>query len=146
MNDEYTAYLDPIIALVYIVVLVWSCVPLVRDSCLILLQTIPGNVVMIVLIKILFLCSHELLFPGNVEISLLKKYLLKKFPGILSLHEFHTWTFTPGTLVLTGHIMYQVTSEVNMSSSRLEARFPTKQLLRCEKRIGGCGVVVGGGM
>ena len=60
MNDEYTAYLDPIIALVYIVVLVWSCVPLVKDSCLILLQTIPGNVVMIVLIKILHLCSHEL--------------------------------------------------------------------------------------
>ena len=45
MNEEYTAYLDPIIALVYIVVLVWSCVPLVKDSCLILLQTIPGNVV-----------------------------------------------------------------------------------------------------
>ena len=45
--------------------------------------------------------------PGNVEISLLKKYLLKKFPGILALHEFHTWTFTPGTLVLTGHIVYQ---------------------------------------
>ena len=45
VNEEYTAYLDPIIALVYIVVLVWSCVPLVKDSCLILLQTIPGNVV-----------------------------------------------------------------------------------------------------
>ena len=53
-------------------------------------------------------------FPGNVEIALLKKYLLKKFPGILSLHEFHTWTFTPGTLVLTGHIMYQVTSIANI--------------------------------
>ena len=47
------------------------------------------------------------LIPGNVEIYLLKEYLLKKFPGILALHEFHTWTFTPGTLVLTGHIMYQ---------------------------------------
>ena len=58
-------------------------------------------------------------FPGNVEIALLKKYLLKKFPGILSLHEFHTWTFTPGTLVLTGHIMYQVTSIVNMFNVQL---------------------------
>ena len=45
---------------------------------------------------------------GNVEFLLLEKYLLSKFPGILSLHEFHTWTFTPGKLVLTGHIMYQV--------------------------------------
>ena len=45
VNDEYTAYLDPVIALVYILVLIWSCVPLVKDSCLILLQTIPGKVV-----------------------------------------------------------------------------------------------------
>ena len=47
------------------------------------------------------------LISGNVEIYLLKEYLIKKFPGILALHEFHTWTFTPETLVLTGHIMYQ---------------------------------------
>ena len=51
--------------------------------------------------------SNKNYFTGNVDISNLKKYLLKKFPGILALHEFHTWTFTPGTLVLTGHIMYQ---------------------------------------
>ena len=40
--------------------------------------------------------------------TLLKEFLLTKFPGILSLHELHTWTFTPGTLVMTGHITYQV--------------------------------------
>ena len=42
-----------------------------------------------------------------MDITLLKNFLLTKFPGIVSLHEFHTWTFTPGTLVLTGHIVYQ---------------------------------------
>jgi len=85
VTEDYLEYLDPIICLVYIIFLISSCISLVKDSCLILLQTIPGN----------------------VDISNLKKYLLKKFPGILALHEFHTWTFTPGTLVLTGHIMYQ---------------------------------------
>eukprot|EP00092_Neocalanus_flemingeri_P090158 GFUD01114168.1.p1 GENE.GFUD01114168.1~~GFUD01114168.1.p1 ORF type:complete len:367 (-),score=88.31 GFUD01114168.1:241-1341(-) len=85
VTEDYSAYLDPIISMIYIVFLIWTCVPLVKASCLILLQTIPGN----------------------VEVSLLKKFLLQKFPGILALHEFHTWTFTPGTLVLTGHIMYQ---------------------------------------
>ena len=40
--DDYSAYLDPIVSLVYILFLVWSCANLVRDSCLILLQTIPG--------------------------------------------------------------------------------------------------------
>ena len=42
VTEDYSAYLDPVISLVYIAVLIWSCVPLVRDSCLILLQTIPG--------------------------------------------------------------------------------------------------------
>jgi len=99
--DDYSAYLDPIVSLVYILFLVWSCANLVRDSCLILLQTIPGN----------------------VEISLLKKYLLKKFPGILALHEFHTWTFTPGTLVLTGHILYQDKSVYKEIQSQVEIFF-----------------------
>lgn len=31
-------------SLVYIMTVCWSSAPLVRDSCLILLQTIPGNV------------------------------------------------------------------------------------------------------
>ena len=52
-----------------------------------------------------------------MDISLLKTFLLKKFPGILSLHEFHTWTFTPGTLVCTGHITYQAQYHKN---SRLQ--------------------------
>jgi len=94
VTEDYSAYLDPIISIIYIVFLVWTCIPIVKESCLILLQTIPGN----------------------VEVSLLKKFLLQKFPGILALHEVHTWTFTPGKLVLTGHIMYkneQVYTEIH---------------------------------
>ena len=37
----------------------------IRASCLILLQTIPGN----------------------VDVTLLKQFILQKFPGILALHE-----------------------------------------------------------
>merc|ERR550519_664278 len=83
--DDYAAYLDPVISIVYILTLIWTCVPLVKDSCLILLQTIPGN----------------------VEVSLLKKFILQKFPGILSLHEVHVWTLTPKEMVLTAHVTYQ---------------------------------------
>jgi len=85
ITEEYVRYLDPVMAIVYIITLIWSCVPLVRDSCLILLQTIPGN----------------------VEVSTLKKFILQKFPGILSLHEVHVWTLTPREMVLTAHITYQ---------------------------------------
>jgi len=85
VTEQFSAYLDPIISVVYIVILIWTCIPMVKASSYILLQTIPGN----------------------VEFSVLKKFLLQKFPGILALHEFHVWTFTPGKLVLTGHILYK---------------------------------------
>jgi len=85
VTEDYSAYLDPVISIAYMVILVWTCIPMVKASSYILLQTIPGN----------------------VEFSVLKKFLLQKFPGILALHEFHVWTFTPGKLVLTGHILYK---------------------------------------
>ena len=110
LDKKFSPYLDPVIALIYIIFFISSCVNITKDSCLILLQTIPGKEAAGPFIKtfILFITA------GNVDISLLKTFLLKKFPGILSLHEFHTWTFTPGTLVLTGHIMYQVNIHLNL--------------------------------
>lgn len=85
LRSEYTAYLDPALSLVYIISLIWSSVALVKDSCLILLQTIPGN----------------------VEVSLLMRVLLAKFPDILGIHEMHVWTYTPSNLVLTAHVKYR---------------------------------------
>lgn len=85
VSPDFSAYIDPVISMVYIIFLVWSCVPLVKESCLILLQTIPGN----------------------IEVSLLKQFVLKKFPGILTIHEFHIWTLTPSRTVLTAHITYK---------------------------------------
>ena len=41
--EKFSAYLDPVIALVYIIFFISSCVNITKDSCLILLQTIPGN-------------------------------------------------------------------------------------------------------
>jgi len=82
---EYSNYIDPVMSMLYIITLTWTCVPLVRASCLILLQTIPGN----------------------VDVTLLKQFILQKFPGILALHEVHVWTLTPSDMVLTAHITYQ---------------------------------------
>ena len=39
---------------------------------------------------------------GNVEVSLLKKVLLAKFPDILGIHEMHVWTYTPSYTDILG--------------------------------------------
>ena len=43
LTEKFSAYLDPVIALVYIIFFISSCVNITKDSCLILLQTIPGS-------------------------------------------------------------------------------------------------------
>ena len=43
LTERFSAYLDPVIALVSIIFLVSSSIRITKDSCLILLQTIPGK-------------------------------------------------------------------------------------------------------
>ena len=72
--------------------------------------------------------------------TLLKQFILQKFPGILALHEVnsvsqariflivddqvHVWTLTPSDMVLTAHITYQnrhVFSEIHTQVAKLAA-------------------------
>merc|ERR1712071_669361 len=92
---------DPVGAMIYITALLWTCIPLVRDSCLIVLQTIPGN----------------------VEVALLKKFILHKFPGILSLHEVHIWSLAPREMVLTAHVTYRSPDIYTQIHSQVEEFF-----------------------
>jgi len=84
VREEYTVLIDPVISMMYIVSLIWSSSTLFKHSSYILLQTIPGN----------------------VEVSVLQKVLMAKFPEIHGVYEFHIWTLTAGVLVLTAHIKY----------------------------------------
>ena len=43
LEEKFSPYLDPVIALLYIIFFVSSSVNITKDSCLILLQTIPGT-------------------------------------------------------------------------------------------------------
>lgn len=84
VTEKYSVYMDPVIGLIYILILTCSSIPIIKQSCLILLQTIPGN----------------------VEIEVLNKVLLKKFAGILAIHEMHIWSLSANKLVITAHAVY----------------------------------------
>lgn len=61
------------------------CVLAVKESCLILLQTIPGS----------------------IDIELFKTDLLKTFDDIVSVHDLHIWQLTSSKYVSTVHILFQ---------------------------------------
>lgn len=56
-----------------------------KESCLILLQTIPGT----------------------IDIEIFKADLLKTFDDIVSVHDLHIWQLTASKYVSTVHILFQ---------------------------------------
>lgn len=61
------------------------CVISVKESCLILLQTIPDS----------------------INIDVLKKELLNHFPDIVNIHDFHVWQLTATKIISTVHIIFE---------------------------------------
>lgn len=56
-----------------------------KESCLILLQTMPHS----------------------MNIDLLKDDMLKKFPDVVNIHDFHVWQLTANKLISTIHIIFK---------------------------------------
>ncbi|XP_012162716.1 zinc transporter 1 isoform X2 [Ceratitis capitata] len=85
-DEQHTAkFIDPVLSLFSCVLLVSLSYPYMKQSCLILLQTIPGSI--------------------NMEDF--ERTLVMKFPEIVSYHDLHIWQLSAHKSVATVHIMFQ---------------------------------------
>lgn len=76
-------YVDPVLAVLAVVILICTSYPRMKESGLILLQNIPTN----------------------MDIATMQKKLLEQFPAILNVHEFHLWQLTNTRVIATLHIV-----------------------------------------
>ncbi|XP_046747655.1 zinc transporter 1 isoform X2 [Diprion similis] len=84
-TDPYVAkFVDPIIAIVSSASLFLLSYSYMKESGLILLQTIPNH----------------------INIKSLKKELLEAFPGIVNVHDLHVWQLTGDKTISTAHIIF----------------------------------------
>ncbi|XP_031631004.1 zinc transporter 1 [Contarinia nasturtii] len=83
-NENITKYVDPIISIVSGITLLVLSYPYMKESCLILLQTIPAS----------------------IDIEVFKSDLLRKFDDIVSVHDLHIWQMTSSKFVSTVHILF----------------------------------------
>lgn len=90
-NNQVTKYIDPAVSIVSCVLLLVLSYPYMKESCLILLQTIPAT----------------------IEISIFKENLLKTFPGIVNVHDLHIWQLTTRKYVSTVHLIFQNPHVIN---------------------------------
>ncbi|XP_973626.3 calcium/manganese antiporter SLC30A10 isoform X1 [Tribolium castaneum] len=85
-TDKHIAkYVDPILSLVSAGSLLFLSYPHMKESCLILLQTIPDS----------------------INIDVLKKDLISHFPDIVNVHDFHVWQLTATKIISTVHIIFE---------------------------------------
>ncbi|XP_068906556.1 proton-coupled zinc antiporter SLC30A1 isoform X2 [Tenebrio molitor] len=84
-DKNIAKYVDPLMSLVSAGSLMFLSYPHMKESCLILLQTIPDS----------------------INIDVLKKELLNHFPDIVNVHDFHVWQLTATKIISTVHIIFE---------------------------------------
>lgn len=79
---EYRYYVDPALSIVMVLLIVKSTWPLLTESALILLQTVPTH----------------------IQVDSLQKKLLEEIDGVLAVHEFHVWQLAGDRIIASAHI------------------------------------------
>lgn len=79
---EYKYYIDPALSILLVLLILHSVWPLLRDSALILLQTVPTH----------------------IQVDAIQRRLLAKVDGVLAVHEFHVWQLAGDRIIASAHI------------------------------------------
>lgn len=78
---EYENYIDPGMSILMVMIISYTTLPLLRESALILMQTVPTH----------------------IEIEEIKSQLLK-IEGVLAVHELHIWQLAGSRIIASAHI------------------------------------------
>ncbi|EEB17227.1 Cobalt uptake protein COT1, putative [Pediculus humanus corporis] len=94
-------YLDPALSLVLVVLILKSVWPLLLESALILLQTVPTH----------------------IQVDAIQRRLLDKVDGVLAVHEFHVWQLTGDRIIASAHIRCRNLSEYMKLAEKVKEFF-----------------------
>ncbi|KAH8365566.1 hypothetical protein KR093_002009 [Drosophila rubida] len=98
---EYRLYVDPALSIVLVALILHSVWPLLRESALILLQTVPTH----------------------IQVDAIQKRLLEKVDGVLAVHEFHVWQLAGDRIIASAHIRCRNLSEYMKIAEKVKEFF-----------------------
>lgn len=99
--EPYKYYCDPALSLVLVLLILHSVWPLLRESALILLQTVPTH----------------------IEVDAIQKRLLERVDGVLAVHEFHVWQLAGDRIIASAHIRCRNLSEYMKLAEKVKEFF-----------------------
>ncbi|XP_011635277.1 zinc transporter 1 isoform X2 [Pogonomyrmex barbatus] len=86
---KYRFYIDPALSLLLVILILRSVWPLLQESALILLQTVPTH----------------------IQVDAIQQRLLENVDGVLAVHEFHVWQLAGDRIIASAHIRCRNLSE-----------------------------------
>ncbi|CAH1635353.1 unnamed protein product [Spodoptera littoralis] len=98
---EYKYYIDPALSIVLVILILASVWPLLRESSLILLQTVPTH----------------------IQVDAIQRRLLEKVDGVLAVHEFHVWQLAGDRIIASAHIRCRNLSEYMKIAEKVKEFF-----------------------
>lgn len=98
---KYRYYMDPALSIVLVVLILHSVWPLLRESALILLQTVPTH----------------------IQVDAIQRRLLEKVDGVLAVHEFHVWQLAGDRIIASAHIRCRNLSEYMKIAEKVKEFF-----------------------
>ncbi|KAH1021131.1 hypothetical protein HUJ04_010684 [Dendroctonus ponderosae] len=98
---KYKYYIDPALSLLLVLLILHSVWPLLRDSALILLQTVPTH----------------------IQVDAIQQRLLENVDGVLAVHEFHVWQLAGDRIIASAHIRCRNLSEYMKIAEKVKEFF-----------------------
>lgn len=98
---KYKLFIDPALSILLVLLILHSVWPLLRDSALILLQTVPTH----------------------IQVDAIQNKLLAKVDGVLAVHEFHVWQLAGDRIIASAHIKCRNLSEYMKIAERVKEFF-----------------------
>lgn len=98
---EYKMYIDPALSVAMVCLIMWSTWPLLQESALILLQTVPTH----------------------IQLDDIQRKLLSQVDGVLAVHEFHIWQLAGDRIIASAHIRCRNLSEYMKIAEKVKEFF-----------------------
>ncbi|XP_031559997.1 zinc transporter 1-like [Actinia tenebrosa] len=100
-SGEWTLYVDPVMSILMTCLILRTSIPLLKESSLILLQTVPTH----------------------IKIQEVQERLLECVRGILSVHEFHVWQLAGDKIIASAHITCQTPDDYMKIANEIKRFF-----------------------
>jgi len=100
-ESEFKYYVDPLLSVIMVFIILSSVWPLLQESAMVLLQTVPTH----------------------IQIEELQRKLIREVEGVIAVHEFHIWQLAGDRIIASAHIRCRNLADYILIAERVKEFF-----------------------